>query len=694
MSRPTGDTAYTRLLAALRAHGNTVNVNGHQAVAQCPAHNDQRPSLSMTPIEGRVLIYCHAGCATKDVVANLGLTMADLFDTRKGQTYRYSDGRRVHRSADKHFRQSGNTSGHALFHAELIGDAQTVYVVEGEQDVLALESVGAVAVCSAMGAGKAHLFDWAPLTGRHVTIVADKDAPGRKHAAQVADLLRPLAASVRTVEAKTGKDAADHIAAGHTPEEFTDTQPQHDATPAGVTGVTGLSGRGGDSAEDTPDGAELLDDIDAYLARFVVYPAEHDRHAHTLWIAHTWLMECWESTPRFAFLSPEPGSGKSRALEVTGELVPRAVHAVNTTPAYLFRKVSDPAGAPTILYDEIDTVFGPKAKDNEDIRGMLNAGHRKGAMAGRCVVRGKTVETEELPAYCAVMLAGLDDLPDTLMTRSVVVRMRRRAPSEPVEPWRHRVNAPQAQQLARQLCAWATSVRDRAEGMWPTMPEGVTDRDADKWEPLLAVAELAGGNWLRKAHVAAVTSVTASKASVPSVGVQLLEDIKAAFDGQHADHLPTDQLLTILINMQESPWSIIRRGEPLNALGLAQHLRKYGIKPGPQRIGEQVARGYARTQFTDAWSRYLSDKPVTPVTPEGQEPTQHNELRDETEPATASAPPPDKQRKGSRDPIRARAPDQFANYPTCIFCDAPVAAGQTNTHGQPAHYSCQQTGSA
>jgi hypothetical protein len=115
-------------------------------------------------------------------------------------------------------------------------------------------------------------------------------------------------------------------------------------------------------AEDDPDGAQLLDDIDDYLARFVVYPSEHERRAHVLWIAHTWFMDCWESTPRFAFLSPEPGSGKSRALEVTEPLVPNPVHAVNTTSAYLFRKVSAPEGLPTILYDEIDTVFGPKAK--------------------------------------------------------------------------------------------------------------------------------------------------------------------------------------------------------------------------------------------------------------------------------------------------------------------------------------------
>ena len=144
-------------------------------------------------------------------------------------------------------------------------------------------------------------------------------------------------------------------------------------------------------------------------------------------------MDAWESTPRIAFLSPEPSSGKTRAIEITETLVPRPVEAVNVTPAYLFRKVGDQDGMPTILFDEIDTVFGPKAKDNEEIRGLLNAGHRRGAVAGRCVVRGKTIETEEIPAYCALALAGLGNLPDTLITRCIVIRMRRRAPTERVQ---------------------------------------------------------------------------------------------------------------------------------------------------------------------------------------------------------------------------------------------------------------------
>ena len=175
-------------------------------------------------------------------------------------------------------------------------------------------------------------------------------------------------------------------------------------------------------------GSELLNRVCDFLARYVAYPSMEARIAHALWIVHTHAMDAWESTPRICFLSPEPGSGKTRALEATELLVPRSVEAVNVTAAYLFRKVGAAEGRPTILFDEADTVFGPKANNHEEIRGLLNAGHRKGAVAGRCVIRGKSIETEEIPAYCAVALAGLGNLPDTILSRAVIVRMRRRAP--------------------------------------------------------------------------------------------------------------------------------------------------------------------------------------------------------------------------------------------------------------------------
>ena len=353
------------------------------------------------------------------------------------------------------------------------------------------------------------------------------------------------------------------------------------------------------------DGAEILDDVEEFLARFVAYPSEAARIAHTLWIAHCWFMDSWESTPRIAFLSPEPGSGKSRALEVTEPLVPRPVHAVNTTPAYLFRKVSDEAGPPTILYDEIDTLFGPKAKDNEDVRGMLNAGHRRGAVAGRCVAKGTTVMTEELPAYCAVALAGLDDLPDTIRTRSLIIRMRRRAPNEYVEPWRHRVNGPEADPIADRLRDWC----NESAGLinWPEMPYGIEDRNADVWEALLAIADLAGGDWPARARRAAVTLVAAAAAdSGQSLGIQLLADLRTVFGD--AEVMATEEILEKLHKLEESPWADIR-GKALDNRGLASRLRKYEVHSKSVRIGDKTAKGYRREWLHDLWVRYLPPSP-------------------------------------------------------------------------------------
>lgn len=358
--------------------------------------------------------------------------------------------------------------------------------------------------------------------------------------------------------------------------------------------------------------AELLDEIERYLGRFVAYPSEQAKVAHTLWIVHTHCMDEWDSTPRIAFLSPEPGSGKTRAMEITETLVPRPVEAVNTTPAYLFRKVSDPDGAPTILYDEIDTLFGPRAKDNEEIRGMLNAGHRRGAMAGRCIVHGKTVTTEELPAYCAVGLAGIGSVPDTILSRSVVIRMRRRTASERIEPYRRRLHSQTGYALRDRLAIWAEQFS--LDGSYPDMPAGVEDRDADVWEALLAVADDAGEKWPSRARVAAVTLVTLSKESTPSLGVRLLGDIREIFGD--ADQLATETILQRLNDLDEAPWNDLR-GKSLEPRRLANYLRPYGIKSKTIRISTSTAKGYTREDLSDAWERYLdtdSDRSVTAVT--------------------------------------------------------------------------------
>lgn len=347
-------------------------------------------------------------------------------------------------------------------------------------------------------------------------------------------------------------------------------------------------------------GALVLADVYRFVGRFVAYPTEHAHVAHVLWVAHAHLMDRWDSTPRIAFLSPEPASGKSRALEVTSPLVPRAVMAVNTSPAYLFRKVADEAGRPTILYDEIDTVFGPKAKDNEEIRGLLNAGHRKGAVAGRCVVRGNQVFTEEIPAYCAVALAGLGGLPDTILSRAVIVRMRRRAKTEHVEPYRPRLNEPEGLRIGDRLAAWCASIQVSIQ--WPVIPAAVQDRDADIWEALLAIADAAGGDWPDRARVAAVALVTESKQTSPSLGVRLLADLHRVFANN--DVLSTDFILKALVAIEESPWGDLR-GKPLDSRGLSHRLGQYQIKPVTVRIGDSTPKGYRRTDLHDSWNRYL-----------------------------------------------------------------------------------------
>jgi len=219
-------TAYERIRDALESGGYATKDNGHGRLrSQCPAHTsstaESRP-LAVTAIEGKALIYCHAGCDKTSVMAALSLTVADLFDSPKGAEYVYPGGRRtVYRTPDKKFRQKVTGTDRSLFHGDRIAAASHVYVTEGEQDVLAAEAVGAAAVSAAQGAGKAHLADWEPLRGKHVTVVADKDEPGRKHAEQVAGhALAAGAASVRIVTAAVGKDLADHIAAGKTLDEL------------------------------------------------------------------------------------------------------------------------------------------------------------------------------------------------------------------------------------------------------------------------------------------------------------------------------------------------------------------------------------------------------------------------------------------------------------------------------------------
>lgn len=209
--------------------------------------------------------------------------------------------------------------------------------------------------------------------------------------------------------------------------------------------------------------------------------------------------------------------------------------------------------------------------------------------------------------FCAVALAGLGDLPDTLMSRSVIIRMRRRAPGETVEPYRHRQHSPAGIDLSGWLATWTASVESSVEGAWPAMPDGVNDRPADVWEPLLAVADAAGGDWPDRARVACAELVKVSENRDASLCVRLLGDLRAVFAGSgDVDALSTDVILERLCALEEAPWSDLR-GKPLDPRGLARRLRQYDIGSTKVKHDGKALQGYRREHLWDAWSRYLPE---------------------------------------------------------------------------------------
>ncbi len=350
------------------------------------------------------------------------------------------------------------------------------------------------------------------------------------------------------------------------------------------------------------DGRAVIDAVADFLARFIAYPSDHAHHAHALWLAHTWRMDKWESTPRLAFMSPEKGSGKTRALEVSEHLVPRAVRVSQATTGYVLAKVSqDPP--PTLFYDEIDTVYGQKARGNEDLRAVLNAGHRRDGTAGRGLWGPDGLTGQDYSAYCAVALAGLGGLPDTIADRAVVISMKKRKPTERVEQWRGRLHGEEAKELGERLGTWM----QMAALYWPEqMP--VQDRAADVWEALVMVADAAGGHWPRTARMAAF-ALSAPDEGKSSNGVVLLRDLQIVFGDR--TKMSTRDVLKGLCALPESRWNHLHgHGVAITDRDLSRLLKQYGIGSKDVWVGGRSVKGYDADDLRDAWERYVHPSAV------------------------------------------------------------------------------------
>ncbi|WP_420834186.1 DUF3631 domain-containing protein [Streptomyces yunnanensis] len=352
------------------------------------------------------------------------------------------------------------------------------------------------------------------------------------------------------------------------------------------------------------EGAGLLDELRAQLTRFVIFPSEQALDAVTLWVVATHLQPAWQHAPRLAVVGPAKRCGKSRLLDVLVETVHEPMLTINTTPAAIFRSITE-ENPPTLLVDEADTIFGsPKvAEKNEEMRGLLNAGHQRNRYVTRVV--GNDHTPHKFATFAMAAIAGIGDLPDTIMDRAVVIRMRRRAEGESVKPFRSRRDTPALHDLRDRIAAWARSLLDEAANLEPDMP--VEDRAADTWEPLVIVADLAGGAWPRLARVACARMVAAEAAAEedhPS-GARILADIRRIFVGRgEPESLSTEELLYLLRQDVESPWAEWGRSG-LIARDLSAMLREYGIKSGNVRMADGTQRkGYMRNKFLDAWRRY------------------------------------------------------------------------------------------
>ena len=353
------------------------------------------------------------------------------------------------------------------------------------------------------------------------------------------------------------------------------------------------------------DGADLLDRIRELLLRFIKYPSDATCVAHVLWIVHTHLISAFFTTPRLGVLSSGPGSGKTRLLEITALLAARVIFSVSSSPAYIIRKIKSSVEPPTILYDEIDGIFGPNGDGNEFLRTAFNAGYRRGATVGRCYSEKGKILTEELEVFCPLAVGGLGGLPETIMDRSIIIQMQKCLPDERVESFRPKVHEPEVGLLYDELCLWAASVLSKAGSHDPILPDCIKDRNADVWGPLIATADLAGGHWPVTVREVAVELVSKRKSEAePPLGIKLLADIRTCFGVR--DTVSTKGLIAFLLADDEAPWGDLR-GKKIDPRKLGGMLRPYGIKSETIREGDVTCKGYKLESFYDAWKRYLPE---------------------------------------------------------------------------------------
>jgi putative DNA primase/helicase len=371
------------------------------------------------------------------------------------------------------------------------------------------------------------------------------------------------------------------------------------------------------------EGAVLLDEIAMNFQRYVKFSCEAAPVAIALWVVHTHCFGAFAVSPRLAVISPVKRCGKSRVLRVIKPLVPKPLTADNITAAALFRTIEK--HQPTFLIDEADSFLG----DADDLRGILNSGFERDGQVVRLV--GDDHEPSTFSTYCATAIACIKDLPETLMDRSVVIAMRRRSKSEPIERFRSD-RAGHLHELQRKIARWAADHGQALRDADPDVPEELDDRAADKWRPLFAIADRCRWDHPQAARAAALAlSGQEAERDDQSIGVMLLHDIKIVFDDRQkkgdkdAGRISSTDLRDRLVALDDRPWATWFRGKQITAARVARLLKDFGIFPNTIKLSDgKQPNGYKRSQFDDAFARYLPQPPGPPVQSSPSSPTPAN----------------------------------------------------------------------
>jgi Protein of unknown function (DUF3631) len=354
--------------------------------------------------------------------------------------------------------------------------------------------------------------------------------------------------------------------------------------------------------------SDLLDAVELFLRRFVVL-TDAQAAAAALWVAHSWAIAAAHATAYLHVTSAEPECGKTRLLEVAHELVRAPLSTMNISDAALFRAID--ARRPTLFLDEVDAIFSKKAQERgakDDLRALLNAGYRRGQVVYR-MGGGNHTTLESFEVFSAKALAGLGSLPPTLASRCLRIELKRRRADEPVDDFFPQEVAEDAARLRDRLETWAETAHDELAPARPARIDGLRDRTNEVWRPLLAIAELAGETWAARARRAAL-SLAGANDDEASLGVLLLEDVRAVFDERQAERIATADLVRALADFDESPWGewwLDKDNEPLRSAPrrLAQLLRPFGVRSKDVRTNGSK-KGYKREDFADAWERFLA----------------------------------------------------------------------------------------